>query len=168
MENQENQQENTDIPVSSTPEKEVLINKESKTSEEIVTDKIKNSYINHSNEDKMYLAGALIALIASFLPWISITYYGYSQSVNGWHGFGLLPIAAAVVILALWLLPLFKISIPTIFPNRLIEKRVLSSALAAGPALYLLSGFSSLSYLGFGFWLTVIASALVVYSAWKK
>jgi len=168
MENQEKQQENTDIPVSNTSEEKTSTNKDGKANEELVADKIKNSYVSHSSEDKMYLAGALLALIASFLPWISITYYGYSQSVNGWHGFGLLPIAVAVAILALWLLPLFKVDIPKIFPNRLIEKKVLSSALAAGPALYLISGFSSLSYLGFGFWLTVIAAALVLYSAWKK
>jgi len=57
-----------------------------------------------SNGDKAILGGSLVVLIAMFLPWYSASYAGFSDSVNGFHRWGLLTFVAWLMVIGLWLL----------------------------------------------------------------
>ncbi|MDP4283281.1 MAG: hypothetical protein Q8891_02580 [Bacteroidota bacterium] len=43
-----------------------------------------------SKQRKFVLISAAIGFISMFLPWVSISMFGYSQSVNGMHGKGII------------------------------------------------------------------------------
>ena len=49
-----------------------------------------------NKQRKFILIAAAIGLIAMFLPWFSISIFGYSTSVSGMHGSGLLVFACFV------------------------------------------------------------------------
>ena len=54
------------------------------------------------HKQKLYsLIAAGIALVALILPWISISFLGYSSSVNGFRGWGLLSLLGVVAVGAL-------------------------------------------------------------------
>ena len=43
-----------------------------------------------NKQRKFVLIAAVIGIISMFLPWISVSLFGYSQSQNGMHGIGVL------------------------------------------------------------------------------
>jgi len=43
-----------------------------------------------NKQRKFVLIAALAGIIACFLPWVSVSVFGYSSSVNGMHSWGLL------------------------------------------------------------------------------
>lgn len=57
-----------------------------------------------SNGDKAILGGSLVILISMFLPWYSASYAGFSDSVDGFHRWGLLTLLGWLFVLAYWLL----------------------------------------------------------------
>ncbi|MBK7433134.1 MAG: hypothetical protein IPI66_03975 [Chitinophagaceae bacterium] len=43
-----------------------------------------------NKQRKFVLIAALLGIIACFLPWVSVSVFGYSSSVNGMHSWGLM------------------------------------------------------------------------------
>ena len=39
---------------------------------------------------KMILIAAVVGLLATLLPWYRVSVFGFSQSINAWHGIGML------------------------------------------------------------------------------
>ena len=50
-----------------------------------------------SKQRKFVLIAAAIGIIATFLPWWTISIFGYTSSVNGFHGMGILSFLCFVV-----------------------------------------------------------------------
>lgn len=132
-------------------------------------DLIKEDFKSKKKAEKHYLIGALVALIGTILPWFSMGEKSFiSVSVNGWNSWGYLSVVASAAILALYILPFFKIQIPKIFKNKAQEQKVLSGVMLAGPVMWLIETNFKLSYLGLGFYVTAFASGYVFYLIYKK
>jgi preprotein translocase subunit SecG len=53
-----------------------------------------------NKQRKFVLIAAAIGIVSMFLPWISVSLFGYSQSQNGMHRIGVLVFFCFVVSLA--------------------------------------------------------------------
>jgi hypothetical protein len=58
-----------------------------------------SSFSSLARNDQLFLGGALLAFICTFLPYDGISAGGFSASENGWHGIGFL--ACLLVLIAL-------------------------------------------------------------------
>ncbi|MBS1738096.1 MAG: hypothetical protein JSS98_16050 [Bacteroidetes bacterium] len=119
-----------------------------------------------NKQRKFVLISAALGVIAMFLPWVSISMLGFSQSVNGMHDKGILVfLCFAVCGLVAYLGD----------QTKNLEKNSWLIALAAAAiALLMMLWFYSqmsesmvgTSFLGFGFYIAGIASIGVLLSAW--
>ena len=103
-----------------------------------------------SNGDKAILGGSLVVLIAMFLPWYSASYAGFSDSVNGFHRWGLLTFVGWLVVLGLWLLrgPLSgQFSLPKWGVADSMLFMILGGVEVLGAVLYWIDGSSSVGSL---------------------
>jgi hypothetical protein len=103
-----------------------------------------------SNGDKAILGGSLVVLISMFLPWYSASYAGFSDSVDGFHRWGLLTFVAWLLVLGLWLLrgPLssqFKLPAWGVSDSMLFM--ILGGVEVLGTVLYWVDGSSSVGNL---------------------
>ncbi|HEV7679000.1 MAG TPA: hypothetical protein VGQ42_10575 [Candidatus Dormibacteraeota bacterium] len=57
-----------------------------------------------SNGEKAVLGGSLLVLIGMFLPWYGIDFLGVSESVSGFHSWGLLTFLALLAVVAFWVI----------------------------------------------------------------
>jgi hypothetical protein len=121
-----------------------------------------------NNQRKLILIAAAIGVISVFLPWVTVSMMGFSESVNGFRGVGIivfLAFAGAIVVSlmgdqtaklekTLWLLALASGAIAFIFA-------LIAFADTSGGDL----GFVGAGH-GFGIWLSLIAALAVTASAW--
>jgi peptidoglycan/LPS O-acetylase OafA/YrhL len=116
-----------------------------------------------SKQRKFILIAAAIGVIAMFLPWITVSFLGFSRSENGMHGNGILVFlsllgAGAVAFLG--------------DQTKNLEKTFWFVALACGALATLIMIYnlidvgSAISYLSFGFYLVILASVGVLLSAY--
>lgn len=119
-----------------------------------------------NKQRKFVLISAAIGIVAMFLPWISISMMGYSQSVNGMHDKGILVfLCFAVCALVAYLGD----------QTKNLEKNswmiaLVASAIALLMMLWFYSQLSDsmvgTSLLGFGFCIAALAAIGVLLSAW--
>jgi len=120
---------------------------------------------------KFILIAAVLGIISVFLPWITISIFGLSESINGFHGWGILVlgvyIAAAVITCMgsqaqaleknFWLL-VIGCGVIALFAV-IIEITSSSGGLGEVP------GFADADF-GIGVWLTIASSASIILFAW--
>lgn len=117
-----------------------------------------------NKQRKYVLTSAAIGFVAMFLPWISVSMIGYSHSVNGMHGKGILVfLCFAGCALLAYLGDQTK---------NLEKNSWMITLVAAAFALLMmlwfysqLSGMGS-SLLGYGFYIAALAAIGVLLSAW--
>lgn len=131
-------------------------------------DIIKDDFKAKKTKDKHYLISALVALIGTFMPWFSGSMGYFSVSVSGWNSWGYLAVIASISILALYILPFFKVKLPTIFKDKIQEQKILSGALIASPIIWIFQIDFKLSLLGIGFYVTTIAAGYMLFLVHKK
>ncbi len=113
-----------------------------------------------NKQRKFILIAAVVGLIAMFLPWIKISFFGMSSSVNGMHGSGILVFlcfAGAGVVAFLG------------DQTKNLDKTFWFIALACGALASLLMVWnlidvmgSGMSFISFGFYLAVLAAVAVL------
>ena len=132
---------------------------------------LKNLFHREPKHQKGILVSSAVALIATFLPWMSISFGKFGGfggvSASGWNGFGWLTVLGASAILALWLLPKFGAKIELLLKTEEVQK-ISAVAILAGPVINLIRHGFGFSYLGIGFYLALAAGAGVVYFTFKK
>ena len=99
-----------------------------------------------SNGDKAILGGSLVVLISMFLPWYSASYAGFSDSVNGFHRWGLLTFVSWLLVLGLWLVrgPLSsQFKLPQWGVSDAVLFMILGGVEAVGAILYWIDGSAS-------------------------
>lgn len=111
------------------------------------------------HKQKLYcLIFAGVALIALFLPWISVS-FGFmgGLTVNGFHNWGILSFLGVLGVAAASLLGNTALPFDDTF-----RKVALGSfgAIILGAFIYFFNSGAGFSNTGFGIWLTVIAGAL--------
>ena len=117
-----------------------------------------------SKQRKFVLIAAVIGIIATFLPWWSISVFGYTSSVNGFHGLGILSFLCFVAAGVMAYLD---------DQTKNLDKTKWTATLIAGAIStliiiwYIIDASSSAfaSYLGFGIYIAAIAAIGVVLSA---
>ena len=119
-----------------------------------------------NKQRKFVLISAGVGIISMFLPWVSVSMLGYSQSVNGMHDKGILVfLCFAVCALVAYMGD----------QTKNLEKNIWFITLAAAAiALLIMLWFYSqlsgsmmgVSFLGFGFYIAGLASIGVLLSAW--
>lgn len=116
-----------------------------------------------NKQRKFILIAAAIGAIAMFLPWVSISAFGFSTSVNGMHGSGILVFlcfvgAGVVAFLG--------------DQTKSLDKTFWFIALACGAIATLITvinflrALDAISYYSFGFYLAVAASIAVLACAY--
>jgi len=124
--------------------------------------KLKKAWAKETKEEKRFLTLAVIAFVATFLPWS--TGFGYfSYSMNAWNGFGFVTGLSSLSILLLFALPVFGVKVPKVFETKELERKALSIGVLFSPALWLLQSLSYLRFLGIGLWITLAVGAYMVY-----
>ena len=119
-----------------------------------------------SKQRKFVLISAAVGFISMFLPWISISAFGYSQSINGMHDKGILVFLCFVVSGVIAYLGDQKVN---------LDKTMWSVTLLAGAiALLVIIWFYSQasdsvmgsSMIGFGLYIAALASIGILASAY--
>lgn len=119
-----------------------------------------------SKQRKFVLISAAVGFISMFLPWISVSMFGYSQSVNGMHDKGILVFICFVASGAIAYLG---------DQTKNLDKNMWGITLLAGAvALLLIIWFYSQasgsvlgsSFVGFGLYIAAIASIGILASAY--
>ncbi|MGN6530877.1 MAG: hypothetical protein ACTHK0_03890 [Ginsengibacter sp.] len=119
-----------------------------------------------SKQRKFVLISAAIGFISMFLPWVSISILGYSQSVNGMHDKGIVVFIGFVAVgLIAWLGD----------QTKNLDKTMWTVTLLAGAVALLLtiwfyseatSSIMGSSLVGFGVYIAAIASIGILASAY--
>lgn len=126
------------------------------------------SFQSMSQQRKLILIFSAIGVISVFLPWITITIFGETESVNGFRGAGIvvfLAFAAGIVIAI------------TGNQNMKLDRVMWLAALAAGiiALLFVIISFGNTSEggmgliepgHGFGIWLALVCSVGILGIAW--
>ena len=108
-----------------------------------------------SNSDKIVGVGAIVGIVAAFLPWYSwsVSVFGVSSGggVNGLNSWWMLSFVAAVLALLMVALPLFGVALPKLGVENNVIEMILGAVVGGIPVLALLSGASQGgSVAGFG------------------
>lgn len=118
-----------------------------------------------SKQRKFILIAAGVGIIAMFLPWIRVSILGFTAgSVNGMHDWGILVficflVAGGITLMGDQTKPLDK----TMWMATLI-----AGALAAViMVIFFLRAMDAISFISFGFYLALIASLALLYSAYN-
>ena len=117
-----------------------------------------------SKQRKFVLIAAVVGVIATFLPWWRVSIFGFSSSVNGFHGLGILSFLCFVAAGVMAYLD---------DQTKNLDKTKWTLTLIAGAIStliilwYIIDASSSAfsSYLGFGIYLAALAAIGVVLSA---
>ena len=117
-----------------------------------------------SKQRKFILIAAGIGIIAMFLPWIRISILGFvGGSINGMHDWGILVFLAFLVAGGITLMG---------DQTKTLDKTMWMAALIAGGVaalimvIFFLKAMDAISFLSFGFYLALLASIGVLYSAY--
>ncbi|HZS14539.1 MAG TPA: hypothetical protein VFC09_08090 [Candidatus Dormibacteraeota bacterium] len=133
-----------------------------------------------TNGDKAILGGSLVVLIAMFLPWYSESYLSLSDSVDGFHRWGLLSFVAWLLVLGLWLLrgPLSEqMKLPHWGVSDGMLFMILGGLEVLGAILFWVDGNSSLGGLNsfgvsagpsFGLFVAIVGGALTIAGGYLK
>lgn len=99
-----------------------------------------------SNSDKIVGVGAIVGIVAAFLPWYSwsVSVFGVSSGggVNGLNSWWMLSFIAAILALLMVSLPLFGVAIPKLGVENNVIEMILGAVVGGIPVLALLSGAS--------------------------
>lgn len=119
-----------------------------------------------SKQRKFVLISAAVGFISMFLPWVSISLFGYSQTVNGMHGKGILVfICFVITAIIAWVGD----------QTKNLDKTIWSVTLLAGAVAFLLTiwfyseatgSIMGSSLVGFGVYIAAIASIGILGSAY--
>lgn len=119
-----------------------------------------------SKQRKFVLISAAVGFISMFLPWVSISLFGYSQSVNGMHDKGILVFICFVAAGAIaWFGE----------QTKNLDKTMWTVTLLAGAVAFLLtiwfyfqatSSIMGSSFVGFGLYIAALAAIGIVASAY--
>ena len=130
---------------------------------------LKKAFNKESSSKKAVLVAAVVALVSSFLPWISIS-FGSSDLLgdlgsitnNGWVSWGYLTIIASFGVILLWVLP--KVGVKFKLPVKEVDAyKILSAAILAGPVLWIIASNFDFGSMGIGFYLALLAGGGAVY-----
>lgn len=119
-----------------------------------------------NKQRKFLLIAAAVGFISMFLPWISISVMGFTQSSNGMHGWGILAFFAFIVAGGIALYGNQKVN---------LDKGSWFLAMICGLVPLLVAFFTYLKIsdsmmgsglIGFGIYITIIAALGVIGSAW--
>jgi len=115
---------------------------------------------------KFLLIASVIGFISMFLPWMSVSILGMSNSVNGMHGWGILGFFCFVAC-----------GLIAIYGNQAanLDKNLWIIALVAGvialviPVVFYLNmanSFMGSSFVGFGVYISALAALMALFSTW--
>lgn len=118
-----------------------------------------------SKQRKYILIAAAVGIIAVFLPWLTLSAFGTSESVNGFRSYGIVVFIAFAVAAIISLMG---------DQTKTLDQTMWMIVLIAGAAgaLFTIIFFSKLNSgfgmvdPGFGIWISLIAAAGVLGSAW--
>jgi uncharacterized RDD family membrane protein YckC len=107
----------------------------------------------------------IVAVIGMFLPWVSVGAYGISLGVvSGFQSGGIWGILVFLGALGCIALAYFSMSGQSFFAQQKKMGLLIAGGVAlVGALISLLSALSVIGYLGIGFWLCLIASAVMAY-----
>lgn len=129
---------------------------------------LKKKFEKEPKGKQWILMAGLAGVIASFLPWFSMSLGSFgAASVNGWHSYGLFTTIAALLIVLNWILP--KVGVKYKLPwkeDALIK--VLSVVMLAGPVIWIINVSFSFSTVGPGVYLALAAGAVATYFSFMK
>ncbi|MBA2248607.1 MAG: hypothetical protein H0W12_00280 [Chitinophagaceae bacterium] len=117
-----------------------------------------------SKQRKYVLIAAAIGAVSVFLPWYTISVFGYSSSVSGMHDFGILVFLCFLAAGGVTLLGDQTKNLDKTF----WMVALIASALAALLMVFhLFRMMDAFSYVGFGFWLSLLASIGLLYAVYR-
>lgn len=137
-----------------------------------IMEDLRKAFKKETKYKRKILILALIAFIGTFFPWASVnlrsilTKMGH-YSANGWHGTGYLCVFASIILIALWVLPKAGIKFKLPAKEDSIEK-ILVVAMVAGPVLWIFNMNFKFQFIGYGTYVSLIASAVAVYTVFKR
>ncbi|MBU1089881.1 hypothetical protein KKF38_03765 [Patescibacteria group bacterium] len=129
---------------------------------------IKQAFEKEPLAKRRVLLAAAVVFVATFFPWYSVE-MGFMGgfSYSAWSGCGMLTVFASFAILAIWILPLFKVKFKLPLPALQIQK-ILAVAMLAGPVLWIIQKGFHFAHIGLGLWIALIASIVAVRISFKK
>lgn len=110
---------------------------------------------------------SLVIFISTFLPWISVSFFGQSVSTNAWTGVGYLTVIGSLALFLNWLLPSLGVKYEVPLEEKLLNK-ILTGMMLAGPVFILYEIRAELSFVGIGLWIGLVVSAYALFTAFKK
>ena len=126
--------------------------------------KLQTSVKKAPKGEKMLYALALATLIATFLPWMSIPFFGSSYGgVSGFSSVGFLSFLGSLGYLLWKLLPMGGMSVPNFGMKDDMLNKVFAVLMLAGPVLWTVQSGFSFSYFGYGLWIALAASVGFAY-----
>jgi len=115
----------------------------------------------------LILAG-LIAFVSTFLPWISVSFFGQTISTNAWNDVGYLTVIGSLALLLNWALPKLGIKYKLPLEEKLFEK-IATGLIVAGPLFMLYQVRAEFGFIGLGLWIALVAGAYACYlTFWNK
>ena len=128
-------------------------------------------FSSESKGKKIILIASLVAFIGMFLPWVNVKYYFFadiSYTSNGWDGVGTLTGLASLAIIIFWVLLTVDVKIPSEIKEEVVEKAASILMIFGSGYAFLNLIFNDINLIGVGLYITLIASGVVVYSAFKN
>jgi len=114
--------------------------------------------------EKILYVLALATLIATFLPWMSIPFFGSSYGgVSGFSSVGFLSFLGALGYLLWEILPMGGMSMPDFGMKGDMKTKAFALLMLAGPVLWIVQSGFVFSYFGYGLWIALAASAIFAY-----
>lgn len=128
-------------------------------------------FSSESKGKKIILVASLVAFVGMFLPWVNVKYYFFadiSYTSNGWNGVGTLTGLASLAIIIFWVLSTLEVKIPSEVKEEVVEKAASILMIFGSGYAFLNLIFNDINLVGFGLYITLFASGVVVYSAFKN
>lgn len=133
------------------------------------TSKLKSSLKKAPQREKILHGLALATLVATFLPWMTIPFFGGSLGgVSGFNSVGFLSFIGSVAYLLWRILPMAGMKIPGVgMPDMSIQK-IIAGLMLAGPVLWIVQSGFAFGMFGYGLWIALAASAGFAYYTFTK
>lgn len=119
-----------------------------------------------SKQRKFILIASAVGIISMFLPWVSFSMFGVTQSTSGMHGWGVLAFFCFVITGLISFVGNQKVNLDK-------TMWMLTMILAIIPLIIVISTYMNMSnsimgteFIGFGMYLSGIAALAVLISAW--
>ena len=137
-----------------------------------VMEDLRKAFKKETKQKRIIIISSLVAFVGTFFPWTSVPFQSILSrmghySANGWHSVEYLCVFASIILIALWVLPKAGMKFKLPAKEDFIEK-ILVIAMLAGPTLWIFNMDFEFQFIGYGTYISLIASAIAVYTVFKQ